>query len=177
MHSHLVATRSLQTSSHSSLTAGIVQKNKTKPLSQSLSTCYIFIDLVNIIPHKVTVLNCLCFLSWGCRAPLLRGPGILSCKPKQSEGLLTLFYTSTRFLVGVFFFFGLFFLCFMSIRRRKWFALCVNHTFSRGMRGCRQLGVTRAPPSLIRPGIPAISHSHLQARRIQPLFSSQWPQC
>lgn len=77
-----------------------LSKNKQKTLSQSLSTCYIFIDLVNIIPHKVTVLNCLCFLSWGCRAPLLRGPGILSCKPKQSEGLLTLFYTSTRFLVG-----------------------------------------------------------------------------
>lgn len=48
-----------QRSIHSSVTAGIVQKN----LSQSLSTCYIFIDLVNIIPHKVTVLNCLCFLS------------------------------------------------------------------------------------------------------------------
>lgn len=102
--------------------------------------------------------------------PQRAGPGILSCKPKQSEGLLlTLSNMSARFFYLFYFF--------MSIMQRKWFALCVNHTFSRGMRGCRQLGVTRAPPSLIRPGIPAISHRHLQARRIQPLFSSLWPQC
>lgn len=150
------------------MTAGIVQKN----LSQSLSTCYIFIDLVNIIPRKVTVLNCLCFLSWGCTAPLPRGPGqeFFPVNLNRVRGCCWLYLIC---LPGFF----IYLFIFMSIMQRKWFALCVNHTFSRGMRGCRQLGVTRAPPSLIRPGIPAISHRHLQARRIQPLFSSLWPQC
>lgn len=58
-----------------------------------------FIDPVNIIAHKVTVFNCLCFLSWGCIAALLGGLEILSCdtKPCLSERLLTLFNMSARF--------------------------------------------------------------------------------
>lgn len=129
--------------------------------------CYrpAFIDPVNIIAHKATVFNCLCFLSWRRTAPLLGGLEILSCdvKPCPSERLLTLFNMSARF--------------FMSITQMKWFALCVNHTFRWGMHGWRQLEVTWASRSLISPGIPAISHSHLQARRIQPLFSSLWALC
>lgn len=153
---------------HSSVTTVIVPK----PLSDSFQMLHPelllspgFIDPVNINVHKVTVFNCLCFLSWGahCTAPQRTGDSFLWCKPCPSERLLTLFNMSARF--------------FMSITQMKWFALCVNHTFRRGMHGCRQLEVTWAPQSLISPGIPAISHSHLQARRIQPLFSSLWALC
>ena len=58
-----------------------------------------FIDPVNIIARKVTVFNCLCFLSWGRVAALLGGLEILSCdvKPCPSERLLTLFNMSSRF--------------------------------------------------------------------------------
>lgn len=81
-HSHLVCHKVLTDKQSQLCDCWDCPKN----LSQSLFTCYIFIDLVNIIPHKVTVLNCLCFLSWGCTAPLLRGPGIPPSKPTQSEG-------------------------------------------------------------------------------------------
>lgn len=59
-----------------------------------------FIDPVNIIVHKVTVFNCLCFLSWGRIAALLGGSEILSCdiKPCPSERVLTLFNTSAIYI-------------------------------------------------------------------------------
>lgn len=62
--------------------------------------------------------------------------------------------------------------------------MCEAYTFSGGMRGCRQLGVTRAPPSLIRPGIPAISHPIFRPEESSHCFllcgpsvafSSAWP--
>lgn len=154
---------------HCSVTTVIVPK----PLSDSfqmlhpellLSPVFLLIQLTLMFTRSQCSTVCV-FSAEGahCTAPQRTGDSFLWCKPCPSERLLTLFNMSARF--------------FMSITQMKWFALCVNHTFRRGMHGCRQLEVTWAPQSLISPGIPAISHSHLQARRIQPLFSSLWALC
>lgn len=74
---------------YNNVTTVIVHKAWIFPdAAYRLSAITGFIDPVNIIVRKVTVFNCLCFLSWGRIAPLLRGLEILSCdvNPAQVRG-------------------------------------------------------------------------------------------